>query len=69
MGENSLEGWGQKQITKFVMFNKTWVLFQYLVDNYISKDDLKFLKQLKGVNQKSNGDRIIFKHYKHVGLI
>jgi hypothetical protein len=39
------------------------------MDSKANKDDLKFLKQLKGVNERSNGDRIIFKHYKHVGLI
>jgi hypothetical protein len=39
------------------------------VDNYASKDDLKFLKNLRGVNEGSNGNRIIFKHYKHVGFI
>jgi hypothetical protein len=35
---------------------------------WLHKDDLKFLKQLKGVNEKSNRIRM-FKHYKHVGLI
>ncbi len=45
------------------------VLFWYLVDSHASKDDLRFLKKLRGVNEGSNGDKIIFKHYKHVGLI
>ncbi len=45
------------------------VLFQYVMDSRANKDDLRFLKQLKGVNEGSNGDRIIFKCYKHVGLI
>jgi hypothetical protein len=39
------------------------------VNSHASKDDLRFLKHLKGVNERSNVDRIIFKHYKHVGLI
>jgi hypothetical protein len=39
------------------------------VDSRVNKGDLKFLKQLKGVNERSNGNRIIFKHYKHVKLI
>jgi hypothetical protein len=39
------------------------------MDNHINKDDLKFLKQLRGVNEGSNRDKIIFEHYKHVGLI
>jgi hypothetical protein len=45
------------------------VSFWYLVDNHAIKDDLRFLEQLRGVNEGSNGDRIIFKHYKNVGLI
>jgi len=45
------------------------VSFWYLVDSHVDKDDLKFLKQLRGVNKRSNGYRIIFKHYKHVKLI
>ncbi len=51
------------------MFGKMLVSFWYLVDSRVSKDDLRFLKQLKDVNERSNGYRIIFKHYKHVGLI
>jgi hypothetical protein len=43
-GEKSLEGWGEKQITKFVMFGTTLVSFWYLMDNCVSKDDLRFLK-------------------------
>jgi hypothetical protein len=39
------------------------------VDNRISKDDLIFLKQLRGVSEGFNGYKILFKHYKHVGLI
>ncbi len=39
------------------------------MDSHVSKDDLKFLKQLKGVNERLNGYRVIFKHYKCVGLI
>ncbi len=39
------------------------------MDNHVNKDDLKFLKQLRGVNDGFNGDRVIFKHYKHVGSI
>jgi len=45
------------------------VLFQYLVENHAIKDDLRFLKQLRGVNEGSNRNTIIFKHYKHVKLI
>jgi hypothetical protein len=51
------------------MFSKKLVLLWYLVDSHASKDDLGFLKQSKVVNERSNGDRVIFKHYKHVGLI
>jgi hypothetical protein len=51
------------------MFGTTLVSFWYLMDSYASKDNLRFLKQLKGVNERSNGDKVIFKHYKHVGLI
>jgi len=39
------------------------------MDNRTNKDDLKFFKQLKDVNERSNGDKIIFKHYKHAGSI
>jgi hypothetical protein len=39
------------------------------VDNHTSKDELRFLKQLKGVNKGFNGYKIIIKHYKHVQLI
>jgi len=39
------------------------------MDSGVSKDDLRFLKQLKGVNERSNGYRVIFKHYKCVRLI
>jgi hypothetical protein len=39
------------------------------MDSHANKDDLRFLKKLRGVNERSNGDKIIFKHYKHVGLI
>jgi hypothetical protein len=39
------------------------------MDSHVSKDDLKFLKQLRGVNKRSNGYKIIFKNYKHVRLI
>ncbi len=41
----------------------------YSMDIHISKGDLRFLKQLKGVNKRSNGYKIIFKNYKHVRLI
>jgi hypothetical protein len=34
-----------------------------------NKDDLKFLKQSRGVNERSNGNRVIFKHYKPIRLI
>ncbi len=51
------------------MFGTTLVSFLYLVDSHVSKDDLKFLKQLRGVNEGFNGDKIMFKHYKYVGLI
>jgi hypothetical protein len=36
------------------------------VDSHVRKDDLKFLKQLRGVNEESSGNKIIFKL---VGLI
>jgi hypothetical protein len=39
------------------------------MDSHANKDDLKILKQLRGVNEESNEDRTIFKHYKHVRLI
>jgi hypothetical protein len=39
------------------------------VDSHVSKDDLKFLKELRGVNEWPNGYKVIFKHYKCVGLI
>jgi hypothetical protein len=39
------------------------------MDNHVSKDDLEILNLIKRVNERSIGDRIIFKHYKHVGLI
>ncbi len=61
-GEKFLEGWGQKQTTKFVMFGTTLLSLWYLVDNRANKDNLRFLKQLKGVNERSSADRIIFKH-------
>jgi hypothetical protein len=51
------------------MFGTTLVSLWYSVNSHTSKDDLRFLKQLKGVNERFNGDRVIFKHYKHVGLI
>jgi hypothetical protein len=51
------------------MFDTTLVLFSCLVDSRANKDDLRFLKQLRGVNERFNGDKIIFKCYKHVGLI
>jgi hypothetical protein len=51
------------------MFGTTLVSFLYLVDSHVSKDDLKFLKQLRGVNEGFNGDKIMLKHYKYVGLI
>jgi hypothetical protein len=51
------------------MFGTMWISFRYLVDSCASKDDLRSLKQLRGVNEMSNGDRKIFKHYKHVGVI
>jgi len=68
-GEKSVEGWGWKQTTKFVMFSTTLVSFYYLMYNHANKNDLRFLKQLRGVNERSNGDRIIFKHYNLIGLI
>jgi hypothetical protein len=37
------------------MFGKMLVSFWYLVDSRVSKDDLRFLKQLKDVNEGSNG--------------
>ncbi len=40
------------------MFGTTLVSLWYLVNNHINKDDLKFLKQLRGVNEVSNVDRI-----------
>jgi hypothetical protein len=54
---------------KFIMFDTTLVSFWYLVNNCINKDDLKFLKQSQGVNERSNGNRVIFEHSKHVSLI
>ncbi len=45
------------------------VLFWYLVDSHVNKDDLRFLKKWNGVNVRSNGYKLIFKHYKYVGLI
>jgi hypothetical protein len=51
------------------MFNTMLVSFWYLMGSFASKDDLKFLKQLRGVNERSNANKVIFKHYKHVGLI
>jgi hypothetical protein len=39
------------------------------VNSRANKDDLKFLKQSRGVNERSNGDRVIFKQYKHARLI
>ncbi len=39
------------------------------MDSCVSKDDLRFLTQLKVVNERPNGYRVIFKHYKCVGLI
>jgi hypothetical protein len=51
------------------MFDKTLVSFWYLIDSCISKDDLRFLKQLRGVNEGSDGYKVIFKHYNNVGLI
>ncbi len=48
------------------MFSKMLVSFWYLVDSHVRKDDLKFLKQLRGVNEESSGNKIIFKL---VGLI
>jgi len=39
------------------------------MDSRVSKDDLRFLKQLRGVNEGSNGYKVIFKHYKRVKLI
>jgi hypothetical protein len=38
-------------------------------DSHVNNDDLIFLNQLRGVNEGFNGDKIIFKHYKHVGFI
>ncbi len=67
--EKSIKGWGQKQTTKFIMFDTMLVLFQYLMDSHVNKDYLKFLKQLRGVNEMSNENTIIFKDYKHVILI
>jgi hypothetical protein len=46
------------------MFNKTLVLFWYLVGNYVSEHDWNSWSNWGGVNQGSNGDRIIFKHCK-----
>ncbi len=43
------------------MFDKMLVLFWYLVDSCVSKDDLRFFKQLKVVNEGPNGYKIIFK--------
>jgi hypothetical protein len=60
---------GLDATTKFVMFGTTLVSFWCFVDNHANKDDLKFLKQLWGVNERSNGDKVMFKRYKHVGLI
>jgi hypothetical protein len=51
------------------MFGTTLVSFWYLVHSHANKDDLRFLKQLSGVNEGSNGYKVYFKHYKHVGLI
>ncbi len=33
--------------------------------NHVSEDDWDSWSNLKGVNEGSNGDRIIFKQYKH----
>ncbi len=41
----------------------------YLVDSHVSKDDLRFLKQLRVVNEGFNGYKIIMKHYEHARLI
>ncbi len=43
-GEKFLEGWCQKQTTKFIMFDKMLVSFYYLMDSCTNKDDLRFLK-------------------------
>jgi hypothetical protein len=51
------------------MFGTMLVLFLYLVDSLTNKDNLRFLKQLRGVNEGSNKDGVIFKRYKHVELI
>jgi hypothetical protein len=38
------------------MFGTTLVSFSYLMDSCANKDDLRFLKQLKGVNEGFNGE-------------
>jgi len=46
------------------MFGKTLVLSWYLVGSRVN-EDIEIRETIeRGVNERSNGDRIIFKHYK-----
>jgi hypothetical protein len=35
------------------------------MDSLVNKNDWDFLSSCEGVNERSNGDKIIFKHGKH----
>ncbi len=38
MAKKSSEGWGQKQMPKFEMFDRTLILFWYLMGSRVSED-------------------------------
>ncbi len=40
------------------------VLLWYIVDSHVNKDDWESWNSWRDVNEGSNGDGIIFKHYK-----
>jgi hypothetical protein len=46
------------------MFDKTLVLFWYLVGSRVIEDVWDSWRTWKGVDERSNEDSIIFKHYK-----
>ncbi len=56
---------GLETDAKFIMFEKTWVLLWYLVGSCVSENAWDLWSNWGSVNERSNGDRIIFKPYKH----
>jgi hypothetical protein len=52
-------------MSKFIMFSKTLVLFWYLMSSHVSEDVWDLWNNWRGVNERSIGDKIIFKHYNH----